>query len=188
MIRLVGLGTVAVAAAWLLLSAGPVFGQQSPNGTVTATVIANSGPCISVAPATFSYAAEQFSADSAIKTTIPTGSKPVVTNCSNQTSNFLAKGDHATGPSGTWTLHGAPQFCTSIGANKYRHEINKTDGTDPLVLTTIDQPWETSVPGNGSAGNTRILDSILTMPCTTSDGAGTTMSLHIFLTAVISGS
>jgi hypothetical protein len=40
MIRLVGLGAVAVAAAWLTLSAGPMFGQ-SPSGTVNATVIAD---------------------------------------------------------------------------------------------------------------------------------------------------
>jgi hypothetical protein len=181
--RLVGLGALLLAAAWLVVSAGPTFGQ-SPNGTVTATVTANIGPCISISTNTFSYAPAQFSTSTNTVTTTANSTKPTVTNCSNQTENILAKGGPATGATPNWTLIGGPLNCTE-GPNRYRHEIQRSGGGEILALTTTDQTWESAVPGTGSATNTRLLDTILTMPCTGSSGGGATMTVQIFLTAII---
>jgi hypothetical protein len=180
--RLVGLGTLAIAAAWLVLSAGPTFGQQSPTGTVTASVVANAGPCISISPTSFSYATAQFSTSSSVVTTLPSSAKPTVTNCSNQTSTISARGGQATGTSANWTLQGAPLNC-NLGANNYRHELVPSSGAGNIALTTTNQTWESGVSGTGSAGNTRVVDGILTMPCTGSTGAGETTSIPIILTA-----
>lgn len=182
--RLVGLGAVAVAAAWLILSAGPAFGQ-SPNGTVNATVVANTGPCISISPTSFSYTAAQFSSSGGNVTTVPNNTKPTVTNCSNQTENVMARGGSATGATPNWTLKGGPLNCAADSSNVYRHDINRSGGGGLLALTTTDQSWETSVPGTSSGTNTRLLDGVLTMPCTGSSGAGLTMTVQILLTAVI---
>jgi hypothetical protein len=184
MIRLVGLGSLAVAAAWLVLSAGPIFGQQSPNGTVTATVIANSGPCISLDQTTFSYAPAQFSTASSVVTTVPNTAKPVVTNCSNQTSTLSASSGPATGATPNWVLQGSSLNCNE-GPNKYRHELIRSGGVGNIALTLVSQTWESSVSGTGGTGNTRVLDGVLTMPCTGSSGAGLTMSMQILLTAVV---
>lgn len=181
--RLVRFGVLAVAVAWLMVSAGPTFGQ-SPNGTVTATVTANIGPCISVSPTSFNYTAAQFSTSTTTVTTVPAGTKPTVTNCSNQTENIMARGGPATGATPNWTLQGPALNCAT-GSNAYRHEIKQSGGTSVLALSTTDQTWESAVPGTGGSGNTRPLDSILTMPCTGSSGGGATMTVQIFLTAML---
>lgn len=181
--RLIGLATLVVAAAWLILSAGPTFGQ-SPNGTVTATVTANIGPCISISPNSFTYTPATFSTTTTTVTTIPNSAKPTVTNCSNQTENILARGSAATGATPNWTLQGGALNCAS-SLNAYRHEIQRSGGGEIFALTTTDQTWETSVPGTGGTGNTRLLDTILTMPCTGSSGGGATMTVQILLTAFV---
>jgi hypothetical protein len=107
-----------------------------------------------------------------------------VTNCSNQTENLLAKGGTATGATPIWTLKGGPLNCAADGSNVYRQELNQSGG-GLLALSTTDQSWETSVPGSSSGTNTRLLDGVLTMPCTGSSGAGLTMTVQIILTAVI---
>jgi hypothetical protein len=179
--RLVVLGALAVATASLILSAGPTF-SQSPNGTVTATVIANAGPCISIDPTSFSYASAQFSTVSTVVTTLPSGVKPTVTNCSNQTSVISARGGQATGTTANWALQ-APQLNCNEGPNTYRHELVRSGGAGSITLTTTNQTWESAVSGTGSSGNTRVVDGVLTMPCTGSTGAGETTSIPIILTA-----
>jgi hypothetical protein len=178
--RFATLGALAFGVVWTVLVAGPTF-SQTPDGTVTATVNVNIGPCISVAPTSFVYAPAGFSSSQPVTTT-PSGTKPIVTNCSNQAENILARGSAATGPGGAaWELQGGVLQCSS-GPDKYRHEIHQLGGST-MPLTLVNQTWEGSVPATGS--DTRVLDGILTMPCTGSTGGGQTMSMSIFLTAVV---
>ena len=180
MIRLVWLGAVAVAAAWLILSAGPTFGQ-SPNGTVTATVQVQAAACITITPTTFAYPASGLSTTTALKVITPAvgTSKPVATNCSPVAENFLAHGGAANATGVNWQLMSSID-CNIGATNQYRHDVRLTSGSfGPLSETDI--AWQSSV----AASNTRTLDTQLTMPCAGSDGVGTTVSIPIVITAVV---
>jgi hypothetical protein len=175
--RLVGLGGIALAAGWLILTAGPGW-AQSPSGNVTATVQVQASACITISPTSFTYPPSGFNSGGSPAILVPTGNIPVVTSCSTGTQDYLAKGGNATGASATWQLT-ALVDCTGAQADLYRHQVL---GTGPSIsLSTTDQTWEDDVP----AGAMRNLAGRLTMPCTGSSGAGVTMSLPITVTAVV---
>ena len=180
MLRFIALAAPALTAVWLLVSAGPTFGQ-SPNGTVTASVTVNVGPCISLSATSFTYAPAEFSTSQTTRTTLPNSARPVVTNCSNQSERILARGSTASGANNaSWDI--LTSFnCANIETNKYKHELKLADGVSYLALTATDQAWESGVAAN----DTRTVDGRLTMPCNGSSGAGQTMTMPIFLTAAI---
>jgi hypothetical protein len=175
--RLLGLGAFDFALTLFLLNAGPTWGQGS--GNVTATVQVQAAACITINPNSFTYAPAPLSTSTAFSTTLPSSTKPSLSNCSTAPESFLARGGSATGAGATWTLEtsfncGVPQI------NMYRHEARPSGGSF-FSLSTTDQTLETDVP----ASNSRTLDTRLTMPCTGSDGVGTTMTLPITITAVV---
>jgi hypothetical protein len=183
MLRLATLGALTFGVVWTVLVAGPTF-SQTPDGTVTATVQVNIGPCISIDPTSFTYAPAGFSSGGTNTTTVPNTTKPVVTNCSNQTENILARGSNASGTGALWTLTGASINCSNPTQNTFRHEVKQSSTGDYMALTSSNQTWEASVPTT-AGDKTRTLDGRLTMPCTGSTGGGVTMTMSIFLTAVI---
>jgi len=181
--RFATLGALAFGVVWTVLVAGPTF-SQTPDGTVTATVNVNIGPCIAIDPTSFTYASSGFSSGGTNTTTLPNTTKPVVTNCSNQTENILARGGDAAGTGAAWTLTGGSVNCVTQDLNTFRHEVKQTSTTDYMALTATNQLWESSVLST-TGNKTRTLDGRLTMPCTGSTGGGQTMTMSIFLTAVI---
>ncbi|MGH2583849.1 MAG: hypothetical protein ACRDJE_02940 [Dehalococcoidia bacterium] len=161
------------------MSAGPTFGQS--NGTVTATVQVQAAACITINPTSFAYPASGLSTASALNQVVPAvgTNKPVATNCSSVSENFLAQGAAATGQGAIWQLVQSID-CTIGNTNQYRHDVRLTSGSFG-ALSTTDQTWQSNIPAN----NTKTLDTQLTMPCTGSDGVSVTMSMPIVITAVV---
>jgi hypothetical protein len=176
--RSIVLGALVVSVAWLAVTAGPALGQS--NGTVTATVQVQAAACITISPTSFTYAPAQLSTTAGLVTTTPNSTKPTVTSCSTATQNYLARGGTATGGGGaSWQLANSVD-CGVPDIDKYRHEI-KPETSAYFPLSTTDQTWESGVVQSA----TRLVDTRLTMPCTGSSGVGTTMSMPIFVTAVV---
>lgn len=184
--RLVFVVSMLCALVGAAVTAGPTF-ADGPNGTVLATVQVSVGPCINVAPTTFTFAPEGFSSAGNTRTTIPaaTSTKPVVTNCSDRSETILAKGGEATGSGSAWQLVSSFD-CSGGSSNQYKHQLKQqaSGGAHSFLLTETPQPWEAAVSSTAGA-SARTVDSLLTMPCTGSDGLSTTRTIPIYLTAVI---
>ena len=126
--RQITYGVFGLLAVFLALSAPTVLGQ-SGGGTVTATVQVQAAACISFTPTSFTYAAAGLSSTGSPSATLPSSTKPVVTNCSSATENFLAKGGSATGTGATWTLASSPGACDAPVLNQYQHELRPGGGS-----------------------------------------------------------
>lgn len=177
--RLILVASLLGAVLCVVVTAGPTFADGS--GTVTATVSVIAGPCITVSPTSFAYAPQQFSTTTSLQTTTST-TKPTVTNCSDRSETFLARGEAATGPTTSWAL--ANSVDCSVGTNIYAHALKVGGaGLYDFRLSETNTQWEQNV-AHTSGQNTRTLDSQLTMPCTGSAGLGETRSTRIFRTAL----
>ena len=159
-----------IAAAVFVASIAPVA-----RGADTVTVDAQvtlSAPCLTVSPSQFDFGTLSFGGAQA---------RPIqYVNCGSLDERIYARGTHATGPAGTWSL--SPTFsypCQSSAAlDQYGAALFNTEGFDePLGI--FDRLLETVPRGvAGSAAYLRVL-----VACQGSVGGGSTMSFHVTFTA-----
>jgi hypothetical protein len=71
--------------------------------------------------------------------------------------------------------------CVSSPTNQYRHVILDQSQSPVALQSTSDITWQSNVV----TGNSRTLDTQLTMPCVGSGGVGATISIPITITAII---
>lgn len=176
-------GAVAIAGLFGALLATPAFGDSS--GVVSATVTAGA-PCLTVNSTAVVFPTKKFST-SIGNSVSAIASGPTVTNCSGLQANILGSATNATGPSNTptWAITPVPLpqiVCAPLGAlltnNKFALGLRFASDDEPTLSTS------------GVALRTLAINASLPsyemelfMPCTTSDGAGTTMSFQITYTA-----
>jgi hypothetical protein len=166
----------ALATAVFLLSALPAAGAVG--GTVHTTVIPAS-TCITVSPSAFDLGVVNFSSLLIITRTIPTQ----VVSCSSASQKILARGTDATGPGATWTLT-SPQPGTSLECPSFvDHFTLRTP--DNSVNPDWDNHFGKTDRHVATVGplNTLNLPTVLTMPCSGSDGGGVQMGFDITFTA-----
>lgn len=167
---------LAIAAAYLVLSAVPSFGDNV--GTVNAQVTV-AAPCVTLSTTSIDFGTILFA------TNPPTGptSKYIlpytITNCSSAKETLYVKGTDATSTSSStrWTLNWIGP-CTA-GPNNYgMRATEQWVGGGYSDLTTTAQALPTALPdGTAKSYNNEIFS-----PCAGSDGAGETMTMQIVYT------
>ena len=172
------LGTAGVFGA---LVATPVFAD--PSGVVPATVSA-SAPCLTVSTTPLVFPTKKFS-DSTGNSVSSISNGPTVSNCSGASANITGSASNAVNNlANTWTATAVSltqNLCIAGGElqpkNKYALGIWFGSGDEPTITTN------TLLKSVGIGANLPVYNLELFMPCTTSDGAGTTMSFSITFTA-----
>jgi hypothetical protein len=173
---------------FLILSAEPALGNESASVTARVTV---ASPCITVSlengASSVDFGTLGFSTDQILGAGIDDSAS--LANCSSQSENISVRGTDATSStsSATWVLKDTFN-CSAGEINRYRvapavFATNpQSNGGQPVSnsmwLKTTDQALYTAA---ASASNPASL--MLTMPCTGSDGAGTSMNFQVIYTA-----
>ncbi|MBA4181156.1 MAG: hypothetical protein C0506_11255 [Anaerolinea sp.] len=181
--RLAVVSLVAGAALISSILATPAFSQSS--GEIAATVTA-AAPCISIASGTLGFPSRTLSTSDANSVSEVNG--PTVTNCSTVPESVFASATDAAGTGAGWFITSpgslSPVLCAPGGdlTNKNRFALNHfVDAGDQRTLGASLSTIKAAQP----VGALAAYKLQLYMPCTSSDGIGTTMSFTITFTATI---
>ena len=165
--KLTLIGSILLALGAFFAGGIPVFGDT---GTVNVTVTAQAQSCILLDTTLINYGTLPFGGNNS--------SLIQFDSCTPATQSILARGTDATGTS--WTLSDTGTCATTLGTNKFKHELQRLDNGN-LFLSTADQ-------GIGSLSGNALnqqLSTLFIMPCAGSSGAGLTASTTIVLTSTI---
>jgi hypothetical protein len=175
-----------VAAACLVLSAMPAFGDES--GTINAKVRV-AAPCLTVAVSggVLDFGTLPFTTSSSPGVGVQGNGFSTVTNCGQSAQSLAVRGTDATaaGSSGAlWSLvtfSGQGNLCT-LGPDKYSVLVDDFTTLTGTVVTKTNQVMPKPVLQPGA---TESIDYDFYMPCSGSGGAGETMNLQIIYTAML---
>ena len=182
----------ALAAGALLTGALPTFAADS--GAVQATVVAQAPDeaCLTVSQNSVDFGSHDFSTTTTETVVREPATPYTLTSCSTGEQVFLGRTSAATGTGATWAPQDPIQdgnlgtnIC-DIGANQFR--ISTLIGTAGTFLDGSNEALAgagRNGTGNVAPGGTRDVQNDLTLPCETSDGAGTPMGFTLTYTAVL---
>ena len=186
----IGIGGLALASAYFVLSALPAIGASvlpppgadTSTGSVSAKVTV-AAPCLTVNPDSISFGSLGFSADDLNQTAgNATPFIHTVTSCAPSDQKLFVKGSDAFNESGTvkWTLRPANTCIGTPNTNFYGLRASENG-----ALSGVYRDLQTTnlLVRAMTASEAIPMRALLWMPCAGSNGAGETMSMQIVYTA-----
>ncbi len=176
------LAATGIALAILFTSAGPAFSDGS--GIVNAQVTVAS-PCLLINNSSLNFGTAAFSTSTGGVTAAAADHTTVLTNCGTGPENFRGSATDASGGGFTWSLIDNttdvnPCFATPP-LNSYQVAFARTGTSFYVAMTPTSAPLLNDVP----AGALLDLTGKVNMPCSGSNGAGTTMNFQVNFLATL---